>query len=77
METLIRTVRIYNQDIGTKFGIDKCALLVMKSGKRRMTERMELPNREKMKTLREKETYKFLGILEADTIKQVETRAKI
>ena len=34
----------------------------MKNGKRHMTERIELPNQEK-------ETYKYLGILEVDTIK--------
>ena len=32
-ETLIHTVRIYCQDIGMKFCIEKCAILVMKSGK--------------------------------------------
>ena len=41
----------------------------MKSGKQQMTEGMELPNQEKIKTLGEKETYKYLGILEGDTIK--------
>ena len=30
---------------------------------------MELPNPEKIRTLWENETYKYLGILEADTIK--------
>ena len=33
METLIQTVRKYSQDIGIEFGIDKRAILVMKSGK--------------------------------------------
>ena len=33
LETLIRGVRIYSQDIGVEFGIEKCAMLVMKSGK--------------------------------------------
>ena len=37
-------------------------------------ERIEQPNQEKIRTLGEKETYKHLGILEADTIKQVEMR---
>ena len=32
-ETLIHAVRIYSQDIGIEFGIEKCAMLVMKSGK--------------------------------------------
>ena len=34
LETLIHAVRIYSQDIGMEFGIEKCAMLVMKSGKR-------------------------------------------
>ena len=38
---------------------------------------MELPNKDKIKTLAENETYKYLGILEADTIKQVEMKEKI
>ena len=42
-----------------------------------MKERMELPNPEKIKTLGEKETYKCLGILEADTIKQIEMKERI
>ena len=48
----------------------------MKSGKRNLTDGMELPNQDKIRTLREKETYKYLGILEADTIKQVEMKEK-
>ena len=77
LETLIHAVRIYNQDIGMEFGIEKCAMLVMKSGERHMTYGMELPNQDKIRTLEENETYKYLGILEADTIKEVEMKDKI
>ena len=77
LETLIHEVRIYSQDIGMEFGIEKCAMLVMKSGKRHRTDGMELPNQVKNRTLAESETYKYLGILEADTIKQVEMKDKI
>ena len=59
-----------------EFGIEKCAMLGMKSGKRHMTEGMELPNQEKFRTLGENETYKYLCILETDT-KQVEVKEKI
>ena len=48
----------------------------MRSGKRQMTERIEQPNQEKIRTYGEKETYKYLGILEADTIKQAEMKEK-
>ena len=33
LETLIHAVRIYIQDIGMEFGVEKCALLIMKNGK--------------------------------------------
>ena len=49
----------------------------MKCGKRHLTDGMELPNQDKIRTLGENETYKYLGILEADTIKQVEMKEKI
>ena len=48
----------------------------MKCGKRHMTVGMELSNQEKIRTLGEKETYIYLGILETDTIKQVEMKRK-
>ena len=37
---------------------------------------IELPNQEIIGTLREKENYKYLGILEVDTIKQAEMEEK-
>ncbi len=77
LETLILTVRIYSQDIGMEFGIEKCTLLVMKSGKQHLTDGIELPNQDKIRMLAENETYKYLGILEADTIKQVEMKYQI
>ena len=77
LETLIHTVRIYSRDIGMEFGIEKCAMLVMKSGKRHLTDGIELLNKDKIKSLAENETYKYLGILEADTIKQAEMKEKI
>ena len=77
LETLIHGVRIYSQDIGLEFDIEKCAMLIIKSGKPHLTDGMEQPNQDKIRTLGQKETYKYLGILEADTIKQVEMKEKI
>ena len=34
LETLIQTIRIYNQDIGIEFGAEIFAKLIMNSGKR-------------------------------------------
>ena len=33
-----------------EFGIEKCAMLVMRSGKRHLTGGMELPNQDKIRT---------------------------
>ena len=60
-----------------EFSIEKGAMLMVKSGKRLMTEWMELSNQEKIRTLGEKKTYKYLGMLEADTVKQGEMKEKI
>ena len=38
---------------------------------------MKLPNQDKFRTLGKNVTYKYLGILEADTIKQVEMKDKM
>ena len=43
----------------------KCTMLIVK----RIKEAVELRNQIVIRNLREKETYKYLGILEADTIK--------
>ena len=51
-------------------GIEKCVTLKMKKGKRETTKGIELPNQESMRTLMEKENYKYPEILQADTIKQ-------
>ena len=55
LETLIHTFRIYSQDIGMEFAKEKCAMLVMKSGKRHRTDGMELPNQDKIRTHGENE----------------------
>ena len=63
--------------MGMEFGIEKCALFVMKSGQRHLTDGIELPNQDNIRTLAENETYKYLGILVVDTITQVKMKNKI
>ena len=73
---LIHAVRMYNQDIGMDFGIEKCAMLEIKSDKWHLTDGLEQPSQDKIRTPGEKETNKYLGILEADTTKQQEMKEK-
>ena len=76
LKTLRQAVMIYSQGIGIEFGMEKCATLIMRSGKRRMTEGIKLPNQEKIRMPGKKKTCKYLEILEADTIEQVEMKEK-
>ena len=54
LEALIHTVIIYNKGIGMEFSIGKYVMLIMKIGKRHLTDRMDLPNPEKIRTLGKK-----------------------
>ena len=65
LETLIQTIRIYSQYIRMKFGIEKCTMLIMKSGKRQTMKGIGI------RMLGDKENYKHLKVLEAGTIKQM------
>ena len=60
METLIRIIKIYSQDIGMRFGIEKCAIL--KRRKREAAEGTELQNQEIIRTDGEKKLRVFGSI---------------
>ena len=64
--SLVQTVRVFSEDIGMEFGIDKCAMLVMEKGKNGKSVGIELPNGKIIKSLQEGESYKYLRIIEAD-----------
>ena len=51
-----------------EFRIEKCALLVMEKGKILKSVGIELPDGKVIKSLREGEKYKYLGILKADKV---------
>ena len=55
LETVIQAVSVYSQDKGMGFGIEKCSMLIMISGKQQMTEGIELPNQKKNRNDRRKE----------------------
>ena len=66
LDSLIQTVRIFSEDIGMDFGIEKCAMLVTEKGKILKSVGKELPDGKVIKLLQKGESYKSLGILEAD-----------
>ena len=66
LDSLVQIVRVFSEDIGMQFGIEKCAMLVMVKGKIGKSVGIELPDDTVIKSLQEGEGYKYLGILEAD-----------
>ena len=66
LDSLVQTVRVFSEDIEMVFGIEKCAMLVMEKGKIVKSVGIELQDGKVIKSLQEGESYKYLGILEAD-----------
>ena len=66
MDSLVQTVCVFSKYIGIEFGIEKSAMLVMKKGRIVRSIGIELPDGKVIKSLQEGESYKYLGILEAD-----------
>ena len=77
LDSLIQTVRMFSEDIGMQFGIDKCAMLVMKKGKIVKSDGIQLPNDKVIKSLQEGESYKYLGVPEADEVMVNEMKDKV
>ena len=44
LDSLVQTVRVFSEDIGMEFGIEKCAMLVMEKGKIVKSVDTELPD---------------------------------
>ena len=47
-----------------QFGLDTCAVLIMKREKIVKSEGIELPNDEIIRSLKQDESYKYMGILQ-------------
>ena len=76
LESLVQTVRIFTDDIRMRFGIQKCATIVMKVGKREEDDGTLLPDGEMMRDFGQ-ESYKYLGVMKADEIKMKEMNEKV
>ena len=77
LESLVKTIRVFSEDIGMEFGIDKCALLKMEKGKIVKSVGIELPNGKVINLLLEGESYKYLGILQAGRFLEEEMKLKV
>ena len=68
--------RIFCDDIGMEFGIDKCAILVLKRWKITKFDGISLSDAQVMKRLVEGAGYKCLGIIQTDQIRCTEMTEK-
>ena len=76
-ETLIQAVRIHSDDIRMEFDLRKCIMLIKKKWNIVNDRRNWTTRSRKIRTLIKKVTYKYLRILEADSIKQAEKKEKV
>ena len=60
-----------------QIGIDKCVMLAMKKGKMVKSDGIQLLNDKVIKSLEEGESYKYLGVLEADEVMVSEMSDKV
>ena len=75
--SLVQTIRVFSEDIGMEFGIEKCAMLVIVKGKIVKSFAIELSDDKVIKSLQEGESVKYLGLLEADRFLGEEIKWKV
>ena len=73
IDSLLNTVRILSEDIKMELGLPKCGVLIMMREKVVKSEGISMPDGKMMKNI-EEGGYKYLGILEADGVKNKEMK---
>ena len=63
---MVQRRRGFGEDVGMEFGMEKCAMLETEKEKILKSVGIELPDGKVIKSLQEGESYKYLGILDAD-----------
>ena len=77
LDALIQTVRVFSSDFGMEFGIEKCAVVIMKRGKMSNSNGIKLPDDDFIKALNAEDGYKYLGVLESDAIMKNKMKEKL
>ena len=72
----MNTVRVFTEDIKMKFGISKCATLVMKRGRKVEDDRIQMPGGIAIGDVSDG-AYKYVGVLKSDTNKMEEIKLKV
>lgn len=64
LDSMVQTVRISSKEIRMEFGTEKCAMLVMVKGKKKVPDGVHLPDGKTINSLKDGEGYKYLGVLD-------------
>lgn len=68
LQTMLKIVQSYSNDICMNFGLEKCAVATFRKGKLYNTENIELEGGESIRSLEQGEFYKYLGVQEGTSI---------
>ena len=77
LDSLVQTIGVFSEDIGMEFAIEKSAMFVTEKREIVKSIGIELPDGKVIKALQEGQTYKYLGILEADKFLGQEMKLKV
>ena len=68
LQKQMQVVRTYSDDIHMEFGLDKCAEIVLKTGKLVQSQNVSLDFNREIQELKQGKTYKYIGIEEGEGI---------
>ena len=74
LESLHNTVRVFSTDSSMEFGLEECATLTIHKGKATNTEGLTLSNNNTIKGLSLEESYKYLGVQQAEDVKHCQVK---
>ena len=74
LEGLIKTVKVFSDNIGMQFGLEKCAKASFKGGKLVKTSNIIIDNKTIIKKLEQEKSYKYLGVNEGDGIQHAKMK---
>ena len=73
IDSLVQSLHISDEDIGMQFGIKKCGVIIMGTGKVTRADGIRLPDGQNTENT-DNNSYTYLGILETNKIKEEEIK---
>ena len=62
LNSLIQSVRVFSKDIGKQCRVKKCAVLMLKRGRKIKSEGVKIPENNLIRSLQKNDGYKYLGV---------------